>query len=143
MTERVWRIPPMLRQHEEREEPAAPEPIAPKAPKEPEVPKPAPPEKEAPKAHPALVLDVSPEEVRPGVLVHVSCVNVSAGVGVGVLVIEAPHHRWEQYARDAANGFTVPLAVAGTYRLALRQPDDKERWSEQARLTVEVVEGAV
>lgn len=83
-------------------------------------------------------LSVSQDTLHPGITVHIAVDHALSGQGE--LVVQAPQHTWSQYAKDASAGFNVPLAVAGTYRLTLRQPRDDGEWREQAHLTVDVPE---
>jgi uncharacterized protein (DUF3084 family) len=83
-------------------------------------------------------LSVSQEELHPGITVHIAVADPLPGTGE--LVVQAPQHTWHQFARDAREGFNVPLTVAGSYRLTLRQPREDGEWREQAHLTVEVPE---
>lgn len=83
-------------------------------------------------------LSVSQDELHPGITVHIAVADPLPDMGE--LVVQAPQHTWHQFARDAREGFNVPLAVAGSYRLTLRQPREDGEWREQAHLTVEVPE---
>ena len=97
---------------------------------------PAPPPPPPPPEPPKPSLSVAQDDLHPGITVHITCEH--ALPAQAELVVQAPHHTWHQYAKDVGTGFNLPLAVAGTYRLTLRQPRDDGEWREQAHLTVEV-----
>jgi len=83
-------------------------------------------------------LSLVQDDLHPGITVHVTCEHPLPGPAE--LVVQAPHHEWRQYAKDTGTGFNLPLAVAGTYRLTLRQLYKAGEWREQAHLVVEVLE---
>lgn len=83
-----------------------------------------------------LVLAVN-GEAKAGMPLPITVEGVQEGAGL--FTVEAPNETRNYFRTRPGEGFTIPVASSGTYRITLRQPDERGDFRVVGRtLTFEV-----